>query len=90
MDAGVRGDLSEIERADRFSGHTLRAGLASSTEADERCVRKQLGHVTAEMARRYQRRRDRVRVNLRKASGLSPALSSPKVSVAGPAGHGVR
>ena len=30
MAAGVRGDLSEIERAFKFSGHSLRAGLASS------------------------------------------------------------
>lgn len=31
--AGVRGDLSEIERAEKFSGHSLRAGLASSAES---------------------------------------------------------
>ncbi|MGO7028687.1 site-specific integrase [Rhizobium johnstonii] len=70
MAAGVRGDLSEIERAFRFSGHSLRAGLASSAEVDERYVQKQLGHTSAEMTRRYQRRRDRFRVNLTKASGL--------------------
>ena len=70
MAAGVRGDLSEIERAFKFSGHSLRAGLASSAEVDERYVQKQLGHATAEMTRRYQRRRDRFRVNLTKASGL--------------------
>jgi integrase len=68
--AGVRGDLSEIERAFKFSGHSLRAGLASSAEVDERYVQKQLGHASAEMTRRYQRRRDRFRVNLTKASGL--------------------
>jgi integrase len=68
--AGVRGDLSEGERETRFSGHSLRAGLASSAEVDERYVQKQLGHATAEMTRRYQRRRDRFRVNLTKASGL--------------------
>ena len=70
MAAGIRGDLSEIERAFRFSGHSLRAGLASSAEVDERYVQKQLGHASAEMTRRYQRRRDRFRVNLTKASGL--------------------
>ena len=70
MAAGVRGDLSEIERALKFSGHSLRAGLASSAEVDERYVQKQLGHASAEMTRRYQRRRDRFRVNLTKASGL--------------------
>ncbi|RWD59756.1 MAG: integrase, partial [Mesorhizobium sp.] len=68
--AGVRGDLSEGERAKLFAGHSLRAGLASSAEVDERYVQKQLGHASAEMTRRYQRRRDRFRVNLTKASGL--------------------
>jgi integrase len=68
--AGVRGDLSETERAFKFSGHSLRAGLASSAEIDERYVQKQLGHASAEMTRRYQRRRDRFRVNLTKAAGL--------------------
>ncbi|MCZ7448150.1 tyrosine-type recombinase/integrase [Rhizobium rhizogenes] len=70
MAAGVRGDLSEIERAIKFSGHSLRAGLASSAEVDERYVQKQLGHASAEMTRRYQRRRDRFRINLTKAAGL--------------------
>ncbi|MBP1861584.1 site-specific integrase [Rhizobium herbae] len=68
--AGVRGDLSESERGEKFSGHSLRAGLASSAEVDERYVQKQLGHASAEMTRKYQRRRDRFRVNLTKASGL--------------------
>jgi len=70
MAAGVRGDLSEAERERKFSGHSLRAGLASSAEIDERYVQKQLGHSSAEMTRRYQRRRDRFRVNLTKAAGL--------------------
>lgn len=70
MAAGVRGDLSELERAFKFSAHSLRAGLASSAEVDERYVQKQLGHVSAEMTRRYQRRRDRFRINLTKAAGL--------------------
>jgi integrase len=68
--AGVRGDLSEAERGQKFAGHSLRAGLASSAEIDERHVQKQLGHASAEMTRRYQRRRDRFRVNLTKAAGL--------------------
>ena len=68
--AGVRGDLSEAEREGKFSGHSLRAGLATSAEVDERYVQKQLGHASAEMTRRYQRRRDRFRVNLTKAAGL--------------------
>jgi integrase len=70
MAAGVRGDLTEGERERKFSGHSLRAGLASSAEVHERYVQKQLGHVSAEMTRRYQRRRDRFRVNLTKAAGL--------------------
>ena len=70
MAAGVRGDLPEGEREAKFAGHSLRAGLASSAEVDERYVQKQLGHVSAEMTRRYQRRRDRFRVNLTKAAGL--------------------
>lgn len=50
--AGVRGDLSEGEREEKFAGHSLRAGLASSAEVDERHVQKQLGHASAEMTRR--------------------------------------
>lgn len=68
--AGVRPDLTEFERVEKFSGHSLRAGLASSAEVDERYVQKQLGHASVEMTRGYQRRRDRFRVNLTKASGL--------------------
>ena len=68
--AGVRGDLSERDREEKFSGHSLRAGLASSAEIEERYVQKHLGHASAEMTRRYQRRRDRFRVNLTKAAGL--------------------
>ncbi|MCO6188390.1 tyrosine-type recombinase/integrase, partial [Rhizobium sp. L1K21] len=68
--AGIRGELPEAERVKLFSGHSLRAGLATSAEVDERYVQKQLGHTSAEMTRRYQRRRDRFRVNLTKAAGL--------------------
>ena len=64
--AGVRGDLSEAERGQKFAGHSLRAGLASSAEVDERHVQKPLGHASAEVTRRYQR----FRVNLTKAAGL--------------------
>src|SRR3989338_3937506 len=69
-EAGLRPDLPEAERVRLFSGHSLRAGLASSAEVDERYVQKQIGHASAEMTRRYQRRRDRFRVNLTKAAGL--------------------
>ncbi|VVS96663.1 Yld [Roseovarius sp. EC-HK134] len=70
MKSGIRSDLPEAKRLAMFSGHSLRAGLASSAEVDERYVQKQLGHASAEMTRRYQRRRDRFRVNLTKAAGL--------------------
>ncbi|WP_322895624.1 MULTISPECIES: tyrosine-type recombinase/integrase [unclassified Yoonia] len=70
LKAGLRPDLPDAERVKLFSGHSLRAGLASSAEVDERYVQKQLGHASAEMTRRYQRRRDRFRVNLTKAAGL--------------------
>ena len=69
-DAGLHPELSKAERLRLYSGHSLRAGLASSAEVDERYVQKQLGHASAEMTRRYQRRRDRFRVNLTKAAGL--------------------
>ncbi|MFT6533927.1 MAG: integrase [Limimaricola cinnabarinus] len=68
--AGLRPELPEAERRALFAGHSLRAGLASSAEIDERHVQKQLGHASAEMTRRYQRDRDRFRVNLTKAAGL--------------------
>jgi integrase len=68
--ANIRPDLPEKDRLALFSGHSLRAGLASSAEVDERYVQKHLGHASAEMTRRYQRRRDRFRVNLTKAAGL--------------------
>ena len=69
-DAGLRPDLPKADRLRLYSGHSLRAGLASSAEADERHIQKQLGHASAEMTRRYQRRRDRFRINLTKAAGL--------------------
>ena len=70
LNASLRPDLPDAERVKLYSGHSLRAGLASSAEVDERYVQKQLGHASAEMTRRYQRRRDRFRVNLTKAAGL--------------------
>ncbi len=68
--AGIRTDLTEAEREEKFSGHSLRAGLATSAAAAEGAVQKQLGHASPEMTRRYQRNRDRFRVNLTKAAGL--------------------
>ena len=57
--AGLRGDLAEGERRLAFGGHSLRAGLASSAQIEEAHVQKHLGHASAEMTRRYQRKRDR-------------------------------
>lgn len=68
--AGIRGDLPEGDRKLAFSGHSLRAGLASSAQIEEAHVQRHLGHASAEMTRRYQRKRDRFRVNLTKAAGL--------------------
>jgi integrase len=70
LSAGVRGDLLEGEREAKFAGHSLRAGLARSAEVDERYVQKQLCRASAEMTRRYQRRRERFRFNLTRAGGL--------------------
>ncbi len=67
--AGIRADLSEGERK-RAGGHSLRAGLASSAQIEEAHVQRHLGHASAEMTRRYQRKRDRFKVNLNKAAGL--------------------
>jgi integrase len=68
--AGLRGELSEGERRVAFGGHSLRAGLASSAQIEEAHVQKHLGHASAEMTRRYQRKRDRFTINLTKAAGL--------------------
>lgn len=73
--AGLHGDLGEDERAAKFSGHSLRAGLASSAEVDERHVQKQLGHASAEMTRKYQRRRDRLRGQSDEGLGAVGTLS---------------
>ncbi|MGJ0395394.1 MAG: integrase [Methylocystis sp.] len=68
--AGIRGDLTEGERRLAFGGHSLRAGLASSAQIEEAHVQRHLGHASAELTRRYQRKRDRFKVNLTKAAGL--------------------
>ncbi len=67
---GLRGDLAEGERRLAFGGHSLRAGLASSAQIEEAHVQRHLGHASAEMTRRYQRKRDRFSINLTKAAGL--------------------
>ena len=70
VEAAIRPELSPEESAKLFSGHSLRSSLASYADVDERYVQKQLGHASVEMTRRYQRRKDRFRVNLTKAAGL--------------------
>ncbi len=70
MAAGIRGDLPEGERRRRFAGHSLRSGLATAAQAEERFVQHHLGHATVGMTRRYQQRRDRFRINLTRAAGL--------------------
>ena len=67
---GIRSDMAEGARREAFAGHSLRAGLATAADADERWVQRHLGHATVTMTRRYQRERDRFRVNLTKAAGL--------------------
>ncbi|PJN92678.1 hypothetical protein CNY89_27595, partial [Amaricoccus sp. HAR-UPW-R2A-40] len=62
-----RSDLPEAEGLALYSGRSLRPGLAA---VDEAAVQKRLGHASAEMIRRHQRRRDRDRVNLTKAEGM--------------------
>ena len=57
LESGIRGEIPAKDRLALFSAHSLRACLASSAEVDERHVQKQLGHASAEMTRRYQRRR---------------------------------
>jgi integrase len=70
LKSGLRPELPEAERIRLYSGHSLRAGLATHAAADERYVQKHLGHATAEMTRRYQRDRTRFAVNLTRAAGL--------------------
>lgn len=45
--AGVRRRAVRSGATPKFAGHSLRAGLASSAEIDERYVQKQLGHTSA-------------------------------------------
>lgn len=68
--AGVRSDLAEGKRQEAFAGHSLRAGLATAAAVEERHVQNHLGHATVTMTRRYQRERDRFKVNLTRAAGL--------------------
>ena len=78
--AGIRGDLSEGERKLAFSGHSLRAGLASSAQIEEAHVQRHLGHASAEMTRRYQRKRDRFqRQSHQGGRAVKPPRSWPDV-----------
>ena len=68
----IRTDAERLAEIAQRTQQSYLAFLAEvlSAEVDERYVQKQLGHASAEMTRRYQRRRDRFRVNLTKAAGL--------------------
>jgi integrase len=68
--AGLRPDLAEGKRALALAGHSLRAGLSSSAEIEERYVQKQLSQASAEMTHEYPRRRDRFRLDLKEAAAL--------------------
>lgn len=70
MTSGVGGDLPETERLAAFSGHSLRVGLASSVDPDNRHLQKQLGHASPQMTALYRRDRKRFRVNMSRAAGL--------------------
>ena len=68
--AGIRGDLSEGERKRAFGGPFAARRPRLSAQIEEAHVQRHLGHASAEMTRRYQRKRDRFKVNLTKAAGL--------------------
>ena len=68
--AGIGGDLPEAERLAAFSGHSLRVGLASSVDPDNRHLQKHLGHASPQMTALYRRNRTPFRVNMSKAAGL--------------------
>jgi integrase len=68
--AGLRPQVAEGKRGMLFSGHSLRAGLASSADVEEALVQRHLGHASVGMTRIYKRRRDLFRTNMTKAAGL--------------------
>lgn len=66
------GDSENQRQAAQINSFTMKCKStpASSAEIDERYVQKQLGHASAELTRRYQRRSDRFGGNLTTAAGL--------------------
>ena len=62
--------LTETARGYARAARSDNTALASSAQIEEAHVQKHLGHASAEMTRRYQRKRDRFRVNLTKSAGL--------------------
>lgn len=68
--AGVRADLPQDERVRLFGAHSLRAGVPTYADIDERRVQQHLGHASVSTTRLYQRDRDRFSVNLTAAVGL--------------------
>lgn len=68
--AGIYDGFSDAERKVGVSGHSLRAGLASSADAREAHVRKQLGHKQVQSTRIYRRRKRTQAPNFSKLLGL--------------------
>lgn len=65
----------------RFSGHSLRAGLATSAAKagkSERAIMKQTGHRSAETVRRYIRDSDLFSDNAAAGIGLRAARRAPE------------
>ena len=75
-DGGFAPNYTPLTMVDIASGLVVSEDVIALTNEDQHLlpaiddVQKQLGHASAEMTRRYQRRRDRFRVNLTKAAGL--------------------
>lgn len=81
--AGAGGCPAEVERGLKFSGHSLRSGLASSAQVDERYVQKQLGHVSAEMTRKYRADATASTPILQRRRGLRAPSPAPGVKSLG-------
>lgn len=68
--AGVRSDLPEAERLRLWGAHSLRAGIPTYADLEERRVQRHLGHASVTTTRIYQRERDRFALNITAAVGL--------------------
>lgn len=68
--AGLHPELPERERMAMYSGHSLRAGLATNAQVEHLAAQKQREHISSELPPRHRHTRARFRVNLTKAAGL--------------------